>query len=70
MTTGQAARHYRQRRWWPDQALWDRYATVAARSPQGLAVVDDRGATLTHAALRARGRAGGRRPGRSGHRAG
>ncbi len=52
MTTGQAARHYRQRRWWPDQALWDRYATVAARSPQGLAVVDDRGATLTHAALR------------------
>ncbi len=53
VTTGQAARHYRLRGWWPDQALWDRYAAVTARSPHGLAVIDDRGATLTHAALRA-----------------
>lgn len=44
-------RHYSDQGWWPNDTLWQRYASIAASRPASLAVVDDRGIELTHAGL-------------------
>lgn len=47
--------HYRERGWWTDEALWERYTAHAAARPDALAVADDRGVELTHSGLVAAG---------------
>ncbi len=42
---------YRQRGWWPDRSLIDRYDDVVRARPNDLALVDDRGARFTHQTL-------------------
>lgn len=42
---------YRERGWWNDEPLWRRYSAHAQAHPTRLAVADDSGAVLTHAAM-------------------
>jgi len=47
----QRHRWYRSQGWWTGERLQDRYARISRANPQGLAVVDDRGARLSHGDL-------------------
>lgn len=42
---------YRRRGWWPDRPLVERYEETVRAHPDALALIDDRGAELTHDAL-------------------